>query len=998
MKTPCGQTARSVVAACCSIAPHAPSAHSPCHKPCAAGQGAPPDTQPRSHCNTALDDTRRGYAPRVGGNSPDYSTQFILTVTDKEGCIVRDTLNVIMLSPPKMEAGRDTTICRGISVMLGGVLEQGVPPITYHWSPGRGLSDTAARTPTATPDSTTRYLLMVKSSNGCIWRDTVTVAVAPQPTVDAGAELAVCADSSVVLSPVIGGRQPASIAWSPSSGLSCDDCQNPTARPTATTTYRVTITDSLGCRAEDSVVVRVLRPSLQTAGTIAFGSLDGCTSSRDTSITITNNGDAEISLSEATFSGSSFSIVSSSFPLTLAPGASRTITVRFSPQASGSINEELKLAGTPCGVSAKISLSGTKLQSLVSISVGAVDFGSEATCQQAMHDTIITVRNNGTAPATIHPAVVATPFSVASPSLPATVAAGDSVRLVVRYSPVGAGIFSDDLRLPFASGSCRDTLRVRLAARAIEPELAPLPVVDFGALTGCQNQRDTVVMLRNNSEMEVRVTRLYSSSSEYQVSPSSAAIPANDSLAVTVSYRPNSSGTHSGTIEVEYQPCDKSSGSQLRGTKQGITVAIADTVEFGRVVMCADSTIALSLPLRFDGADGSITSANVAAPFSVGNVSGMTLPNGVEQSLTVSFAPTQDGLFIEKLLLSLEPCGIVKEVVVQGQRITPSLAATSFDFGTQPVGTAVSGVVEFINTGQVGVRVASLSGVQPPFAVATTQPPLPADLKPGDTLRASVSYQPEEGQQAATATAVTSLPCELAASASLRGMGEKSGQLTLLLPIVEASAGERVRVPIRATVSGGGLAGSGSTSFSGVLRFNNSLLFPAGSTPVGSVADGERLVPVTGEIPAEFSSGEVASYEFTATLGNAEATSLKLTDLQLSKPVTATAEPGEFRLNGICRFGTLRLIEAEGKLVLKPNRPNPVTWETEIEYELIEGGQTKLYVVSALGQEVLRLVDGIARRGRYVVRFDAGVLPSGSYIYILETPTQRLTRVMNVAK
>ena len=75
MKTPCGQTARSVVAACCSIAPHAPSAHSPCHKPCAAGRGAPPDTQPRSHCNTALDDTRRGYAPRVGDNSPDYGRQ-----------------------------------------------------------------------------------------------------------------------------------------------------------------------------------------------------------------------------------------------------------------------------------------------------------------------------------------------------------------------------------------------------------------------------------------------------------------------------------------------------------------------------------------------------------------------------------------------------------------------------------------------------------------------------------------------------------------------------------------------------------------------------------------------------------------------------------------------------------------------------------------------------------------------------------------------------------
>jgi len=207
-----------------------------------------------------------------------------------------------------------------------------------------------------------------------------------------------------------------------------------------------------------------------------------------------------------------------------------------------------------------------------------------------------------------------------------------------------------------------------------------------------------------------------------------------------------------------------------------------------------------------------------------------------------------------------------------------------------------------------------------------------------------------------------------------------------------------VRVGIVGEVSDGGLAGSGGATFTGVLRFNSSLLYPVGATPKGSVVDGERLIGISGELPDGFTSGEVAKYEFVATLGNAEATALKLTDVSLGNGGEVEVESGEFRLSGICRFGSLRLIEGEGKLVLKPNRPNPVTWETEVEYELIEGGPTKLSVVSLLGQEVLRLVEGESRRGRYVVRFNAGVLPSGSYILVLQTPTQRLTQTMNIAK
>ncbi|MCB0636898.1 MAG: proprotein convertase P-domain-containing protein, partial [Lewinella sp.] len=47
-------------------------------------------------------------------------------------------------------------------------------------------------------------------------------------------------------------------SWSPSAGLSCDDCPNPVASPTSTTAYEVDITDTYGCAITDTILVGVV--------------------------------------------------------------------------------------------------------------------------------------------------------------------------------------------------------------------------------------------------------------------------------------------------------------------------------------------------------------------------------------------------------------------------------------------------------------------------------------------------------------------------------------------------------------------------------------------------------------------------------------------------------------------------------------------------------------------------------------------------------------------
>ncbi|MDD2982240.1 MAG: PKD domain-containing protein [Crocinitomicaceae bacterium] len=76
----------------------------------------------------------------------------------------------------------------------------------------------------------------------------------------AGVDASICVGNSVVLGSATvasGGTAPYTYQWAPSNGLSCTTCPNPTASPSITTTYTLTITDDNACTATDAVLVNV---------------------------------------------------------------------------------------------------------------------------------------------------------------------------------------------------------------------------------------------------------------------------------------------------------------------------------------------------------------------------------------------------------------------------------------------------------------------------------------------------------------------------------------------------------------------------------------------------------------------------------------------------------------------------------------------------------------------------------------------------------------------
>ena len=203
--------------------------------------------------------------------NPLASLAYILTVTDAVGCTDSDTVQVVVSILPVADAGADTAICAGSSVVIGGspTASAGTSPYTYSWSPSAGLDDATAANPIATPSATTTYIVTVTDANTNTDTDTVLVTVSSGLTADAGADKAITLGDSTTLGgapAATGGIAPYTYAWSPADSLDDVTAANPTANPLVAMAYILTVTDAVGCTDTDTVVVTVSALPIASAG------------------------------------------------------------------------------------------------------------------------------------------------------------------------------------------------------------------------------------------------------------------------------------------------------------------------------------------------------------------------------------------------------------------------------------------------------------------------------------------------------------------------------------------------------------------------------------------------------------------------------------------------------------------------------------------------------------------------------------------------------------
>ena len=111
--------------------------------------------------------------------SPTDTTDYIVQIISENQCPFLDTIRVAVLEQDDIDAGIDSTLCRGESITL-----QGSGPGQLIWSPSRGLANPMLSNTNARPDSTTTYTLTA-TEDRCVLSDSVKLEVIQKLEIEA---------------------------------------------------------------------------------------------------------------------------------------------------------------------------------------------------------------------------------------------------------------------------------------------------------------------------------------------------------------------------------------------------------------------------------------------------------------------------------------------------------------------------------------------------------------------------------------------------------------------------------------------------------------------------------------------------------------------------------------------------------------------------------------------------------------------------------------------
>ncbi len=186
--------------------------------------------------------------------APQNSTRYVVEVTDQYGCTQLDSVLVGVDERVDLQVDSLQTVCKGSSIPLkaSGNTSQ------FMWSPADGLDKTTGPSVVATPTQSTVYHIKGVSQNSC-----------PDETAQTSLELLDVPDVHLVHdTDIVAGTKvkiPVSTTgniigynWTPTKGLSCTHCAQPSFIADHDITYKVTVTMDNGCKATDEMMVHTL--------------------------------------------------------------------------------------------------------------------------------------------------------------------------------------------------------------------------------------------------------------------------------------------------------------------------------------------------------------------------------------------------------------------------------------------------------------------------------------------------------------------------------------------------------------------------------------------------------------------------------------------------------------------------------------------------------------------------------------------------------------------
>jgi hypothetical protein len=558
--------------------------------------------------------------------------------------------------------------------------------------------------------------------------------------------------------------------------------------------------------------------------TLSFATQPIETVSAAQTVTVTNTGRLNLSVSTVTASGD-FTETDTCAGQSLAPAATCQIQVSFDPPQSGTFYGTLTLFGNLSSGQITAALSGIGFgPAVIRLTPPSLAFGGQAIGSTSASQSI-TIANTGGQPAALTGETLSGDFHMAADTCTSSLAAGASCTVSIVFNPSASGSRTGSLTVAGALGLQTAPLSgtgQTAATDGLAPGSLTFPTQQVGTTSPTQQ-----VTLTNTGDQTLTQIIVTSTGDFTVVNNCGASLQGHGSCAIAVAYAPTRTGAETGTLTIADELRNQT--VSLSGTGQappGVS-ATPSSIDFGGYAVGTTSSPQTVTVTNNGGVALTNLSAAITSGFAVAaNHCPATLAAGAACPLSLTFSPTAAGAVSGTLTLSAGNLA---------KPLTVALSGSGDDFSLSIVGSS-SAVVTSGQTASYTLQLAGLAGASGSVVLSCSGAPQNAACSLNPAAITLTGLNP--------ASSTVTIATGVAASAALHppGIGKDLAPfLALTLPLAAFGLRRRrlaaflvlcaacIVIPLGCGVSASSGSGTGSAGSGGSGSGVSSSPTPSGS-------------------------------------------------------------------------------------------------------------------------------------------------------------------------
>jgi len=605
------------------------------------------------------------------------------------------------------------------------------------------------------------------------------------------------------------------------AGQTCVIAVNFTPTAAGTETGTLTLNDSQGTQAVSLSGTGTAAGVSLSLSSLTSGSTVVGTTTEAQSVTLTNTGPSDLTITSLAVSGD-FALdpsttCSASTPV--APSGTCTIAVTFAPTAAGARTGSVTITDNASGGTQTIALSGTGTPAGVTLSLSNLTSGSTVVGTTTGAQTV-TLTNTGPSDLTISSLAASGDFALdpsttCSASTP--VASSGTCTIAVTFAPMVAGVRTGLVVITDSASGSPQTISLTGTGTAPVASVSPSSLTFSGQLVGTTSAAQAVTLSNAGSAALTVSSIAITGTNSGDFSQSKAcggSVAAGANCTISVTFTPTATGDRSASLTITDDAVGSPQTVALTGTGTAAPAVTLSTASLGFANQSVGTSSAAQNVTLTNSGSAALTISSIAltgansGDFTQSNTCGGSVAAGANCTISVTFTPTAIGSRSGTLTITDDATGSPQTVALSGTGTgaVASLSATTLTLASELVGaTSASQSTTLTNTGNVSLSITGISIAGANAGDFAESQNCGSSLAAGAHCAINVSFKPTAGGNRAATLSLSDNASGSPQTVALAGEGE---DFTLTIPSgssnsATVTAGQSATYSLSVTPEGG---------------------------------------------------------------------------------------------------------------------------------------------------------------------------------------------------